>query len=187
MSYLFNMLFLFLITNIFTEDDEEKYIINEDGQDCSFATSNPISEDDCTKYHTENISCCFVTIYKEDNTTENKCWPIEKDLRYFLNYIDTFNYKQYKNIKAHFSCNQKEQTCGVNSPKEIYECSEHSTNSKSCCYLYTPNLTDCIISQTKFDDNTNKTIFDNIYVICTGHYLLSKIVYVFFAFEFYLL
>ena len=76
------IIYLTLIINIIAEDDE--YIFNEDGEDCSYAKENPQREEDCTLFHTENIACCFAVITKEDNTTENKCWPVQRDLRYFL-------------------------------------------------------------------------------------------------------
>ena len=136
---------------------------------------NPINEEDCHGFNTVNESCCFVTITKQDNSSENRCWSIDKDKTYFLNFLDTFSYKNYTNIKASFSCEQIDQPCGINSPKELYECSEHSSKSKSCCLLYTPTLTDCVLSQKKYVNETNVTIFDeNYYVTCFGYFIPNK-------------
>ena len=179
-SLLLNILiYLNLIVTVISEENE-LYIFNEDGEDCSYAEENPTSEFDCTRYHTENISCCFAVITKQDNTTENKCWPIQRNLRYFVNYLNIFNYSNYKyiNIKAQFYCNQIDQTCGIDSPKELYECSEHSSKSKSCCLLTTPTQTNCIMSQTKFNDGTNISLFEGIYIICSDYFLYSKIIYI---------
>ncbi len=174
------IIYLTLIINIIAEDDE--YIFNEDGEDCSYAKENPQREEDCTLFHTENIACCFAVITKEDNTTENKCWPVQRDLRYFLNYLNVFNYNeyQYTNIRAQFYCNQIDQTCGIDSPKKLYECSEHSSKSKSCCLLTTPTQTNCIMSQTKFKDGTNISIFEGNYITCFEYFLHIKYIYFFF-------
>ena len=136
---------------------------------------NPTDEEECNNYNTLNESCCFVTITKPDNSSENKCWNIDKDKTYFLNFLDTFSYNNYTDIRASFSCNQIDQPCGINSPKELYECSEHSSKSKSCCLLYTPTKTDCVLSQKKYVEETNVTIFDkNYYVTCFGFLLPNK-------------
>ena len=162
---------------IYSFTDEEDYVINEDGESCENAPENPETEEDCNIYHTESLSCCFVTIIHDDNSIENKCWEFKKDLRYFLNYLNVFSYKGYNNIKANFSCNQIDQSCGINSPKELYECSEHSSKSKSCCLLKTPTSSNCILSQKKYTETTNVTIFDNYYVTCFGNNLSIKFIY----------
>ena len=141
---------------------------------------NPTSEEDCINFNTVNESCCFVTITKQDNTSENICWNIDKDKTYFLNFLDTFSYGNYTNINASFSCDQIDQPCGINSPKELYECSEHSSKSKSCCLLYTPTKTDCVLSQKKYEEETNVTIFDkNYYVTCLGYFVPNKYKFLF--------
>ena len=180
MSFLIHFLItLSIIINISTDEDED-YKINEDGEDCSNAPSNPNSEEDCNAYHTEDIACCFVVITKEDNTTENKCWGFQKDLRYFLNYLNVFNYNGYTNVKANFFCNQIDQSCGIDSPKELYECSEHSSKSKSCCLLTTKTKTNCVMSQKKFDDKTNLTILGDNYITCSNYFLPINLIYIFF-------
>ena len=180
MSDLFKIIIFYSLIMIILTDEDEEYIINEEGEDCSYADKNPKSEKDCNGFHTENISCCFVIITKEDNTTENKCLPIAKDLRYFVNHLNVFNYNEYTNIKAKFYCNHIDQTCGIESPKELYECSEHSSKSKSCCLLTTPNKTNCIMSQKKFEDGTNITIFGDNYITCLAKFIKIKFIYIFF-------
>ena len=175
MSFLSNIIIIiFIVTKISKED-------------CS-NVGVPTKEGDCFEHDTEDNACCFVTIIKEDNPPENECWPIEKNLRYFLNYLTVFDYKEHKNIKANFSCNNtEEQSCGIDNPTKFYECSEHSSKLKSCCMLVTPTKTNCVMSQEKFDDGTNITIFDNNYIICDQLYLVAKMIYLAFILVLYII
>ena len=171
MSFLSKIIIIiFIILNI--------SIVEVEGECNSFV--NPSDEEDCLSKSNDDNQCCFVTIIKEDNSIENKCWSIEKDLIYFLNYLTVFDYGEYKNIRANFSCNQTDQSCGIDNPRQLYECSEHSSKQKSCCMLKTPTKTNCVMSQIKFDDGTNKTIFDNNYILCYQKFLFPKFIYLSF-------
>ena len=37
----------------------------------------------------------------------------------------------------------------------FFQCSEHSSTSKSCCYLTTPTYTECILSDKKYNEETS--------------------------------
>ena len=90
---------------------------------------------------------------------------------YFLNYIKNFNYNG-TSISAEFSCGQEDKTCGVDNPKELYECREHSTKTASCCKLKGPGVSNCILSGKKYEKYTNFTLFDEYFIECNETILL---------------
>ena len=149
------------------------YQVNQDGQDCSDADLEPTSESDCTSYNTKDEACCFATILKEDRSTVNRCIPVKKDARFALNYLTLFSFKdnnnvQFKDVTAKFQCGQKEGLCGMDSPSKIFQCSEHSSTTRSCCYLTTPTYTECVLSSEKYDKETKFDLFDTSTVICSS-------------------
>ena len=149
------------------------YQVNQDGQDCNDADLEPIFESDCTSYNTEDVACCFATIIQDDRSKINRCIPVQKDARFALNYLTLFSFKdkndvEYKDITAKFECGQKEGLCGMDSPSKIFQCSEHSSITRSCCYLTTPTYTECILSSEKYDKETKFNLFDTSTVVCTS-------------------
>ena len=73
-----------------------EYIVNQDGETCSNAPENPNKEYECTSYNTEDTACCFATIELHDQSTINKCIPVQKDARFALNYLTIFTFKDYQ-------------------------------------------------------------------------------------------
>ena len=149
------------------------YPVNQDGQDCSHADLEPTSESDCTSYNTEDEACCFATILKHDRSTINRCIPVPKNARFALNYLTLFSFKDnynvvYKDVTAKFECGQKEGLCGMDSPNRIFQCSEHSSTTRSCCYLTTPTYTECILSSEKYNKETKFSLFDTSTVVCSS-------------------
>ena len=86
--FLKNLIFVYiiiiLISFVICDDD---YVINLEGEDCSFAPEKPESPEECTSYHTEEKACCFIEIINIDKTTVNKCVEVDRDARFALNYI----------------------------------------------------------------------------------------------------
>ena len=149
------------------------YQVNQDGEDCSEADLEPTSESDCTSYNTKDMACCFATILKDDRSTINRCIPVQKDARFALHYLTLFSFKDksgidYKDVTAKFECGQKEGLCGMDSPSRIFQCSEHSSTTRSCCYLTTPTYTECVLSSEKYDKETKFNLFDTSTVICSS-------------------
>ena len=156
----------YLISYILTD-----YYVNPDGQTCVDAPPNPSSENDCISYNSENEACCFATIELEDKTHENKCIPVQKEALFALNYLTIFTFtdyndRKYEDVTAKFQCGHEEGLCGMNSPSKIFQCSEHSSTTKSCCYLTTPTYTECILSPDKYDKETEFTLFGSSTVVC---------------------
>ena len=155
-----------------------EYIVNQDGETCSNAPENPNKEYECTSYNTVDTACCFATIELHDQSTINKCIPVQKDARFALNYLTIFTFKDYQgniyeDVTASFECGQTEGYCGMDSPKKIFQCSEHSSTTRSCCYLTTPTYTECVLSSEKYNKETKFDLFGNSTVIC--HYDKIKI------------
>lgn len=150
------------------------YEINTDGEDCSFSPEHPSSPEECTKYHTENISCCFAQIEFPNRKKENACIPIDREARFALNYLTIFSYKDYKDVTATFDCGQKDRLCGMELPKKVFQCSEHSSTSKSCCFLSTPTYTECVLTQTKYKEEKTFNLFDDSKVICKCSNIYNK-------------
>ena len=149
------------------------YPVNQDGQNCNNADLEPTSESDCTSYNTENEACCFATILMPDRSTINRCIPVQKDARFALNYLTLFSFTdrggvEHKDVTAKFECGQKEGLCGMDSPNKIFQCSEHSSTTRSCCYLTTPTYTECVLSSEKYDKETKFNLFDTSTVICSS-------------------
>ena len=171
------LMFLYLITNILSE-----YTVNQDGETCNNAPLEPDSESDCTSYNTEDTACCFATIVKQDRSTENRCIPVQKDARFALNHLTIFSFKdknnyEFKDIIADFKCGQKKEFCGMDSPNKIFQCSEHSSTTRSCCYLTTPTYTECILSSEKYNKETKFNLFESSTVVC-NYKKNQKILYI---------
>ena len=92
MKIIFDIIFFsyFILPLINCEDN---YIVNLDGEDCSYASSNPEYPDECINYSTEETACCFVEIEKQDRTKINKCVEVERDARFALNHLTIFSLK----------------------------------------------------------------------------------------------
>ena len=148
-------IFIFIWNFPFADNNELEEII-----DCS-SIQNPTNTENCTDNSNDTISCCFANL--TNGTTY--CMGINPNKTYFLNYIDKFNYKN-EDISAQFDCSQTFKTCGVDNPKELYECREHSTKDKSCCKLSGPGVSNCILSDTKYEEYTNFTLFNNYSIEC---------------------
>ena len=74
----------------------------------------------------------------------------------------------FENIIGKFQCGQVDQLCGMDVPEEIFQCSEHSSTTKSCCYLNTPTYTEYILSVKKYNEETTFKLFDESTVYCYG-------------------
>ena len=93
-----------------------------------------------------------------------------------LNYLTLFSFTdkggvEHKDVTAKFECGQKEGLCGMDSPNKIFQCSEHSSTTQSCCYLTTPTYTECILSDKKYDKETTFKLFEESTIICYSNKL----------------
>ena len=175
---------IYLVTNILSE-----YTVNQDGETCDNSPNEPNSESDCTSYNTEDTACCFATIELPSREKKNKCIPVQKDARFALNHLTIFSFTdkdaaqtQYKDIIADFKCGQKKEFCGMDSPEKIFQCSEHSSTTRSCCYLTTPTYTECILSSEKYNKETKFNLFGSSTVVCYYKELKTQKFYIFFYF-----
>ena len=179
---------LILIISFFIVNISSDYKINQDGESCINAPEHPTSESDCTNYNTEDTACCFAKIELEDRSKINKCIPVQKDARFALNFLTIFSFKdhlgnEYEDVIADFECGQTEGLCGMNSPDKIFQCSEHSSTTRSCCYLTTPTYTECILSSEKYNKETKFDLFGGSSVVCYSNNLKipKKYLFLFFA------
>ena len=72
----------------------------------------------------------------------------------------------------------------MDSPEKIFQCSEHSSTTRSCCYLTTPTYTECILSSEKYNKETKFDLFETSTVVCYYKNLEIKKYYLFFYFVF---
>ena len=167
---IFFLYFFLIIVFINCEDD---YQINLDGEDCSHASYNPEIPEECTSYNTEETACCFVGIEGVDKKITNKCVEVPKDARFALNHLTIFTLKAndgsvYEDVIGKFQCGQEDKLCGMDIPEKIFQCSEHSSTTRSCCYLTTPTYTECVLSDKKYNEETVFKLFEESTVYCTG-------------------
>ena len=186
---LYRIIYIFFLLSYINSNEE--YLINLDGEDCSYAPSNPENEEQCTSYNTEDMACCYVEIEKIDRTIVKKCVEVEKDARFALNHLTIFSLKtndniEYNDVIGKFKCGQEDKFCGMNVPNEIFQCSEHSSTTRSCCYLSTPTYTECILSDKKYDKETTFKLFEDSNVYCLEKfYRIQLITFIcFFCFLF---
>ena len=173
------LIYFYLISYILTD-----YIVNPDGEDCSYSQLEPNSESDCISYNSENEACCFATVELHDKSTINRCIPIQKEAIFALNYLTIFTFTdkegtKYEDVTAKFQCGHEEGLCGMDSPSKIFQCSEHSSTTKSCCYLTTPTYTECILSSEKYDKETEFTLFETSTIVCFSDKLRINIFFFF--------
>ena len=176
------LLFFYLIENILSD-----YKVNQDGETCKDSPPVPENEIECTSYNTEDTACCFATILLHDRTEINRCIPVQKDARFALNHLTLFSFKdfqgnEYEDVIADFKCGQKKEFCGMDSPEKIFQCSEHSSTTRSCCYLTTPTYTECILSSEKYNKETKFDLFETSTVVCYYKKLKTQKFYIFFYF-----
>ena len=186
---LYRIIYIFFLLSYINSNEE--YLINLDGEDCSYAPSNPENEEQCTSYNTEDMACCYVEIEKIDRTIVKKCVEVEKDARFALNHLTIFSLKtsdniEYNDVIGKFKCGQEDKFCGMNVPNEIFQCSEHSSTTRSCCYLSTPTYTECILSDKIYDKETTFKLFEDSNVYCLEKfYRIQLITFIcFFCFLF---
>ena len=153
-----------------------EYEVNLDGETCRNSPDNPPYAKACTSYHSKTEACCFAKVLLPSRRIINKCIPIPKDARFALNYLTIFSFKdnnnvEYKDVIATFDCGQKDRLCGMASPKKLFQCSEHSSTTHSCCYLSTPTYTECILSSDKYDKETKFQLFETSTVICYSKFI----------------
>lgn len=162
-------LFLLLISSIFTANND--YPTNGNIELCESQTDP--SEENCKGHSTEDYACCF-----GEFTGGSQCFKIARNYRFALDNVTTImhsNGNKYENIK--FSCNQAFALCGTDSPSEIFQCREHSSNKNSCCYIEKGDKTDCILADSKFPNETINTTIGDTLVICQGYFYSMNIVY----------
>ena len=181
MKIFFDIIFFSYFISYFI-NCEDNFIVNLDGEDCSYASSNPEYPDECINYSTEETACCFVEIEKQDRTKINKCVEVERDARFALNHLTIFSLKtnhgeEFTDVIGRFTCGQEDKLCGMDVPEKIFQCSEHSSTTRSCCYLETPTYTECILSNKKYDKETTFTLFEDSNVYCGGSIIDIKRVF----------
>ena len=177
--------FIILISLIICEDD---YVINLDGESCSNAPGNPVSSEECTSYHTEETACCFVAIEHIDKTIENKCVEVPRDARFALNHLTIFSFKDNKgnlhnDVMGKFSCGQEDKLCGMDVPEQIFQCSEHSSTTRSCCFLSTPTYTECVLSDKKYNEEKTFKLFDESTIYCNENIIKSRNIIIVFLIQ----
>ena len=168
------ILFLYIIPFISCD-----YDINLFGESCQNAPDDPPYKEACLSYNTEETACCYATIFFQNRTSVNKCIPVQKDARFALNHLTIFSFKDnnnivYEDVTANFDCDQKDKLCGMDSPEKLFQCSEHSSTTQSCCYLTTPTYTECILSDQKYDKETTFKLFETSTVICYSNKIVIK-------------
>ena len=166
----FFIYFIFIYSFIICDDD---YQVNLDGEDCSNASRNPEIAEECTSYNTEEKACCYVEIERADKQITKKCVEVDRNARFALNHLTIFTLtandgEVFEDVMGKFQCGQEDKLCGMDVPEEIFQCSEHSSTSKSCCYLTTPTYTECILSDKKYNEETTFKLFDESTVYCYG-------------------
>ena len=166
----FFIYFIFIYSFIICDDD---YQVNLDGEDCSNASRNPENAEECTSYNTEEKACCYVEIERADKQITKKCVEVDRNARFALNHLTIFTLtandgEVFEDVMGRFQCGQEDKLCGMDVPEEIFQCSEHSSISKSCCYLTTPTYTECILSDKKYNEETTFKLFDESTVYCYG-------------------
>ena len=179
----FFIYFIFIYSFITCDDD---YQVNLDGEDCSNASRNPEIAEECTSYNTEEKACCYVEIERADKQITKKCVEVDRNARFALNHLTIFTLtandgEVFEDVMGTFQCGQEDKLCGMDVPEEIFQCSEHSSTSKSCCYLTTPTYTECILSDKKYNEETTYKLFDESTVYCYGK-IINVNVFILMAF-----
>ena len=179
----FFIYFIFIYSFITCDDD---YQVNLDGEDCSNASRNPEIAEECTSYNTEEKACCYVEIERADKQITKKCVEVDRNARFALNHLTIFTLtandgEVFEDVIGKFQCGQEDKLCGMDVPEEIFQCSEHSSTSKSCCYLTTPTYTECILSDKKYNEETTYKLFDESTVYCYGK-IINDNVFILMAF-----
>ena len=179
----FFIYFIFIYSFITCDDD---YQVNLDGEDCSNASRNPEIAEECTSYNTEEKACCYVEIERADKQITKKCVEVDRNARFALNHLTIFTLtandgEVFEDVMGTFQCGQEDKLCGMDVPEEIFQCSEHSSTSKSCCYLTTPTYTECILSDKKYNEETTYKLFDESTVYCYGK-IINHNVFILMAF-----
>ena len=179
----FFIYFIFIYSFITCDDD---YQVNLDGEDCSNASRNPEIAEECTSYNTEEKACCYVEIERADKQITKKCVEVDRNARFALNHLTIFTLtandgEVFEDVMGKFQCGQEDKLCGMDVPEEIFQCSEHSSTSKSCCYLTTPTYTECILSDKKYNEETTYKLFDESTVYCYGK-IINHNVFILMAF-----
>ncbi len=179
----FFIYFIFIYSFITCDDD---YQVNLDGEDCSNASRNPEIAEECTSYNTEEKACCYVEIERADKQITKKCVEVDRNARFALNHLTIFTLtandgEVFEDVMGKFQCGQEDKLCGMDVPEEIFQCSEHSSTSKSCCYLTTPTYTECILSDKKYNEETTYKLFDESTVYCYGK-IINHNVFILLAF-----
>ena len=179
----FFIYFIFIYSFITCDDD---YQVNLDGEDCSNASRNPEIAEECTSYNTEEKACCYVEIERADKQITKKCVEVDRNARFALNHLTIFTLtandgEVFEDVMGRFQCGQEDKLCGMDVPEEIFQCSEHSSTSKSCCYLTTPTYTECILSDKKYNEETTYKLFDESTVYCYGK-IINVNVFILMAF-----
>ena len=180
----FFFIYLIFIYSFITCDDD--YQVNLDGEDCSNASRNPEIAEECTSYNTEEKACCYVEIERADKQITKKCVEVDRNARFALNHLTIFTLtandgEVFEDVMGKFQCGQEDKLCGMDVPEEIFQCSEHSSTSKSCCYLTTPTYTECILSDKKYNEETTYKLFDESTVYCYGK-IINHNVFILMAF-----
>ena len=180
----FFFIYLIFIYSFITCDDD--YQVNLDGEDCSNASRNPEIAEECTSYNTEEKACCYVEIERADKQITKKCVEVDRNARFALNHLTIFTLtandgEVFEDVMGRFQCGQEDKLCGMDVPEEIFQCSEHSSTSKSCCYLTTPTYTECILSDKKYNEETTYKLFDESTVYCYGK-IINHNVFILMAF-----
>ena len=180
----FFFIYLIFIYSFITCDDD--YQVNLDGEDCSNASRNPEIAEECTSYNTEEKACCYVEIERADKQITKKCVEVDRNARFALNHLTIFTLtandgEVFEDVMGKFQCGQEDKLCGMDVPEEIFQCSEHSSTSKSCCYLTTPTYTECILSDKKYNEETTYKLFDESTVYCYGK-IINDNVFILMAF-----
>ena len=146
--FLKKILFIFCILFVFIYCEEEE---EDSGDIC-----------DCEK--TDNQTCCYIE-YQSDEEMVSECKNFENKYLFAINFVnDIFNItckKTYQN-----------QTCGTNNPKKLFQCREHSSKSNTCCMLDLNGNTNCILADSKFEQDNSDNIYpENLYKLDDKNYI----------------
>lgn len=176
----FILYYLYLFTFV-----HSTYPTDGDITQCELQT--PTKEEDCSQFSDETNSCCLATLTDESNNEINVCYKVNRNYTFALNSITTIT-RDNKEYNVTFTCSQLNATCGTSKPDELFQCREHSSMEKSCCFIKIDNFTDCILAETKFGNETeSQTLFDIANILCGSYMIRYKYIHLYLIFLFFIL
>ena len=129
----------------------------------------PIYESDCSKYSSQNTSCCFVQ--PANNDKDNKCLSISRSLSdneaALLAGSQELLHCTYRQNPSAKSLNLFD--CGRPNPQNSKDCAAYSTSEHFCCLLPSIEGNTCVLQpKTKLNDEQDYREYVVETIIGTG-------------------